>query len=67
MRPGSPVEAIHRPSARWSRRCRGGTSIDVDEGERLVCVTLSSPVVITVLAAIGFDVSATACAAAGGR
>ena len=45
----------------------GRTSIDVDEGERLVCVTLSSPVVITVLAATRFDVSARACAAAGGR
>ena len=45
----------------------GRTSIDVAEGERLVCVTLSSPVVIPGLAATGFDVSARACAAAGGR
>ncbi|HAQ59506.1 MAG TPA: hypothetical protein DCR63_03390 [Microbacterium sp.] len=45
----------------------GRVAADVEESDRLVCVTLSSPVTVAGLAAPGLDVSARACAAAGGR
>lgn len=48
-------------------RLPGRTDVQIDENERLVCVTLSSPVAIPGLTATGLDVSARACAAAGGR
>lgn len=48
-------------------RLAGGAEVQVDEGDRLVCVTLTSPVAVLGLAATGLDVSARACAAAGGR
>lgn len=44
----------------------GKTAMRVDEGDRLVCVTLTAPVAMMGLAAHGLDVSARACAAAGG-
>ena len=48
-------------------RLAGGADLQIDEGDRLVCVTLTSPVAVPGLAATGLDVSARACAAAGGR
>lgn len=48
-------------------RLAGGADLRVDEGDRLVCVTLTSPVAVPGLAATGLDVSARACAAAGGH
>ncbi|WP_232711656.1 TadE/TadG family type IV pilus assembly protein [Microbacterium lacus] len=47
-------------------RVPGAAAMRADEGDRLVCVTLSAPVAVPGLAAAGFDASARACAAAGG-
>ena len=41
--------------------------VRIDESDRLVCVTLTSPVAVLGLGATGLDVSARGCAAAGGR
>ncbi len=48
-------------------RLAGGAAVRVDEGDGLVCVTLTSPVAVLGLGATGLDVTARACAAAGGR
>jgi hypothetical protein len=48
-------------------RLAGGTIMRITESDRLVCVTLTSPVAVPALAAAGLDVSASACAAAGGH
>ena len=44
-----------------------GAAVHIDEGDRLVCVTLTSPVAVLGLGATGLDVAARGCAAAGGR
>ena len=48
-------------------RLPGVAGMQVDEGDRLVCVTLTAPVAVPGFSAAGLDVSARACAAAGGR
>ena len=48
-------------------RLPGGADVRVDEGDRLVCVTLTSPVAVPGLGGTGLHVSARGCAAAGGR
>jgi hypothetical protein len=48
-------------------RLPGGADVQIDESDQLVCVTLTSPVAVLGLGATGLDVSARACAAAGGR
>lgn len=48
-------------------RSAAAATMQVDEGDRLVCVTLTAPVALPALAATALDASARACAAAGGR